>query len=455
MLGVGPGPHLVLLSSMATFTTRNRMNRFWLSTVWSVTAILALLVTTPAQGALSCAGVFNTPNRPALMTELNRDFVNGRDYDVRIPQQSEIKDQCNLGTCHLHAWATQLEVSYPKSDGTLMNLDTKYWAAKHLVRESYKVLRDKSSNAQLKVKVALGADPVYSRTVIMQEGALPAGIWTPARDFTVAPFSERLQSDIANIIARSRMNQENATTEEAKKAAMVESETKLLEVFKNVIGPLPESFQYEGAQLTPQEFMTKYFSDFTRPLAKITVQNDPRDPVVYKELHGGNVQILTSVNSLERIARELLDQGKPVYLSYEHAGKYVDKGSGTMAIGAWLRADEAKPLSRDERDLFDLRDGFHAVELIGYKLDPDTGRVSQWLMQNSWGDDSGDKGLYHMHRDFFRAFARDLTIYRDSKVTYPKNPNPAPANLDKEAAGKPAVERTTNRKTLTLKKKTA
>lgn len=40
------------------------------------------------------------------------------------------------------------------------------------------------------------------------------------------------------------------------------------------------------------------------------------------------------------------------------------------------------------------------MSLIGVDLDPDA-KPLKWLVENSWGDDKGNKGLWTLHDDWF------------------------------------------------------
>jgi bleomycin hydrolase len=57
-------------------------------------------------------------------------------------------------------------------------------------------------------------------------------------------------------------------------------------------------------------------------------------------------------------------------------------------------------MSKSDRTRFHAGASGHAMALAGMDLDAD-GHPRKWLVENSWGDEKGDKGLWTMHDDWF------------------------------------------------------
>jgi bleomycin hydrolase len=85
-----------------------------------------------------------------------------------------------------------------------------------------------------------------------------------------------------------------------------------------------------------------------------------------------------------------------------------------MSIDAFHVPDGAKPLPISVRRHYNLNGRGHAVQIVGYELDPSTGKVLKWKIKNSWGVDSGDNGYYHMYRDYFRTFVTGIAYFSDA-----------------------------------------
>ena len=53
----------------------------------------------------------------------------------------------------------------------------------------------------------------------------------------------------------------------------------------------------------------------------------------------------------------------------------------------------------------------HAMVLTGVDLDED-GKPIRWKVENSWGDESGDKGFFVMSDEWFGEFAYQILLDR-------------------------------------------
>ena len=139
-------------------------------------------------------------------------------------------------------------------------------------------------------------------------------------------------------------------------------------------------------------------------------------------------EVVTTMDQLEKAARELLDKGMNVYLAYDHHFAYVDDKTGIMSTSAFYFPKDGRPLTRNQRDLYATEgSGGHAVQIVGYDLDPKTGKVIKWKIKNSWGRKAGEEGYFHMYNDYFFQFAQGITFYQDAGVTLPANMAPLPA----------------------------
>jgi bleomycin hydrolase len=53
----------------------------------------------------------------------------------------------------------------------------------------------------------------------------------------------------------------------------------------------------------------------------------------------------------------------------------------------------------------------HAMALMGVDLDAG-GRPRKWLVENSWGDDKGNKGCWTLHDDWFDEHVYTIIVHR-------------------------------------------
>lgn len=328
-----------------------------------LSALFTLPISATAQGPI-CARIFTSE---VPWGALRPDFKHTTRYTVEVTQQSKIKNQCNLGTCHLHSWLSYLEKSYENTTGKTLTLSNEYLAAQHWLTKSLEALHffDK------KLDISLGAGPLYSRESILNHGLIPEGVWKPRPDFMKNPHAQQ--------------------------------------IFEQMVGKIPERFEWEGQSWTPQSFAKHYFSTFEGPMIQMVIAADRKAPFKIESTPRGD-KLTANLDAVEATAKELLDGGHTVYLSYDHHHSYVDKDTGIMSLRAFKTPTFARPTSRKMREEFDANGGGHAVQIVGYEMDPRTQRIVKWKIRNSWGTDKGDSGYYHMYDDYFRAFAKSITV---------------------------------------------
>jgi bleomycin hydrolase len=67
--------------------------------------------------------------------------------------------------------------------------------------------------------------------------------------------------------------------------------------------------------------------------------------------------------------------------------------------------------SKADRTRFHSGASGHAMALSGVDLDAD-GQPRKWLVENSWGDDKGDKGLWTLYDDWFDEHVYTIIVHR-------------------------------------------
>lgn len=68
-------------------------------------------------------------------------------------------------------------------------------------------------------------------------------------------------------------------------------------------------------------------------------------------------------------------------------------------------------ISKANRTRFHSGASGHAMALMGVDLATD-GRPRKWLVENSWGDEKGDKGLWTLHDDWFDEHVYTIIVHR-------------------------------------------
>ncbi|MGZ3768996.1 MAG: C1 family peptidase [Bdellovibrio sp.] len=390
---------------------------FELST--TLTAIFLLLAPHSGFAQHSCNDMFpkeatqeSGESKPSYGS-LKKDFVLDSTYKVEVPDQSDIKNQCNLGTCHLHSWVSMLEHDFNANTHGDLKISTHYLSVSHWLHRSIEALYGPMDD----VSIQLGANVFGSRQAILTYGIIPDEAWTGPRDFQAAPLSPRITEYIKNIEAQAKW-EISSQTDQTKMIKIVEkAQQKILDIFENVVGKIPTKFQFRGKEYTPQSFQQEFFPELMKPITQIQISAE-RKAKTTLELSGSYYTVISAnIDVVENTVRNLLDHGQNVYISYDHNAQFVDSKTGIMSISAFDLPPGAGPVSREQRAYFKMPTGGHAVQIVGYDFDPKTNKVIKWKMKNSWGEKSGDHGYYHMFNDYFRAFVSGVSYFSNPEFT--------------------------------------
>jgi bleomycin hydrolase len=196
------------------------------------------------------------------------------------------------------------------------------------------------------------------------------------------------------------------------------------------LGKPPVSFTFETRDkddkfirikdITPQQFYKEYVSmDLDRYISLI---NAPTADKPYDKMYTvrflGNVvggrpvrYLNLSVDALKQAALAQMRDGKVVWFGSD-VGKCSDRDTGIMDVGihdiSGLFSTDF-PLTKAQRlDYGDSR-MTHAMVLTGVNLD-ENGKPDRWKVENSWGEEPGDKGYFVMSDSWFDQFVYQIVI---------------------------------------------
>ncbi len=386
-----------------------QLKHFLLLIFFTVSAVISISGT--ADAAVACRSLFGD----SRYGHLREDFVPNTKYKVEVTEQSEIKNQCNLGTCHLYSWMSQLDQNRLAQAKSPIKISHHYLSLIHWIRESFDKLEKNEDKDDIAVQ--LGANVLGSRFSIFQSGIIPDQVWTGSRDFHTGALSGRISEYVQNIIGKAKWEIDQQGDEKKREQIRENAKKQIFAVFENIVGKIPTKFVYEGKVYTPQSFQRIHFPELMQPITVLGASYDRKAKTVLQYETPFFKMISTDLDSIEQTARELLDKGQNVYLGYDHNSDFVDVKTGTMSISAFNLPPGGGPLSRLQRAYFKVPPGGHAVQIVGYDVDPKTNKVARWKIKNSWGDKMGDAGYFHMYRDFFRAFVVTISYFSDADVT--------------------------------------
>lgn len=112
------------------------------------------------------------------------------------------------------------------------------------------------------------------------------------------------------------------------------------------------------------------------------------------------------------IVRQLQD-GEPVWFGSD-VGHYGDRDKGIWSTECFdYDGTFGMEFTMDKGEQLDLRESAmnHAMVITGVNLD-ENGKPDKWKIENSWGDEHGDKGYYLMSAKWFDHYVYQASIHR-------------------------------------------
>lgn len=214
------------------------------------------------------------------------------------------------------------------------------------------------------------------------------------------------------------------------------------------LGKPPKTFTFEArdkekkfvriSNITPKEFYQKYvklnLADY------VSVINAPTGDKPYLKsftvkflgnVVGGNIvrYLNLPVKELKRLAIAQLKDKDAVWFGSD-VGQSSTRDSGYLDLDAYKMEDLFSThfaLTKGERLDYGESKMTHAMTLVGVNLNEKDEPLT-WKVENSWGEDTGDKGMYAMGDDWFSEYVyqvvvnkkyltkEELAAYQDSPI---------------------------------------
>ncbi|MEL3906485.1 MAG: C1 family peptidase [Treponema sp.] len=196
------------------------------------------------------------------------------------------------------------------------------------------------------------------------------------------------------------------------------------------LGEVPEYFDFEYrdkddvfhkiVHITPQQFFKEYVGwDLAE---KISLINAPTADKPFGKAY--TVKFLGTIKEAEPIhyinvpiavlktaAIESIKAGKPVWFGCDMA-PYISRKEGIMDTDLYSYDKTLGELPTfTKADRLDYGDSLltHAMVLTGVDLD-EAGKPLKWQVENSWGDEAGNKGMFSMSDAWFDEYTYQIMV---------------------------------------------
>lgn len=334
---------------------------------------------------------------------LRPEFNHTSKYSVEIPQ-TRMTNQCNLGTCHLYSWSNHFEANYFRRTGKEIHISSDYLSYMHFFAVSVEALGRTTQDTGL----GLGASPIQSIKMIRRYGLRPESAFQISADFKLGVPSARAQAMIRNFVARVQLELQKISDPAKKERMRQKRIVELGTYFDEMFGKNDKEFVFEDKTYTSQTFAEAYFPELKQKITQYEVDHRAKDK--FKLSVENTTYDVYSVDrkTMDDLIMNQIDQGKNVFLSYEHKHELADKATGIMSIKAFNIPFKLLPLPQNRRNDFKMADGGHAVQIVGYEKDPFSGELIKIKIKNSWGDKVGELGYFHMYADYLHTFVKSI-----------------------------------------------
>ena len=170
----------------------------------------------------------------------------------------------------------------------------------------------------------------------------------------------------------------------------------------------------ETKRYTPKSFYAEYFADIDLEKNFVMVMNDPSREYykVYeieydRHVYDGDnwVYLNLPIDEVKQLAINSIKDNTAMYFSCD-VGKFLLSKKGTLDINNFdyesLLGVEF-PMNKEERIRTFASGSSHAMTLIAVDLDEE-GNAKKWMVENSWGPESGWKGNLIMTDEWFEEY---------------------------------------------------
>ena len=288
-----------------------------------------------------------------------------------------------------------------------------------IIETSDRPVDDRTIHFLLSDPIGDGGQWNMAMNLIRKHGLVPKSAYPESNSSS----STRWMNSILKDMLRSSASEIREIIESGggEKEARSHKESRMKDIWRVLcihLGTPPESFDWQWrdkdkefhrrGKVTPQEFAEEFVDvDWEE---YVCIVNDPRNEyyqtytVDYlQNVSGGPPVVYLNVPSdeMKSITQEILEDGMPVWMGCD-VGKQMDRKRGLWDANLF-----------ETNELYGVEYGMAKADRLRYGqtmmthamlftvVDVYEGRPRRWRVENSWGDDSGQKGFYTMNDNWY------------------------------------------------------
>ena len=288
-----------------------------------------------------------------------------------------------------------------------------------IIETSDRPVDDRTIHFLLSDPIGDGGQWNMAMNLIRKHGLVPKSAYPESNSSS----STRWMNTILKDILRSSASEirEIIDSGGSKKDARSHKEGRMEDIWRVLcihLGTPPERFDWQWrdkdkefhrkGEMTPQEFAKEFvdvdWEDY------VCIVNDPRNEyyrtytVDYlQNVSGGPPVVYLNVPSdeMKSITQAILEDGMPVWMGCD-VGKQMDRKRGLWDANLFETNElygVDYGMSKADRLRYGQTMMTHAMLFTG--VDVFDGKPRRWRVENSWGDDSGEKGFYTMNDSWY------------------------------------------------------
>ena len=288
-----------------------------------------------------------------------------------------------------------------------------------IIETSGRPVDDRTIHFLLSDPIGDGGQWNMAMNLIRKHGLVPKSAYPESNSSS----STRWMNSILKDILRSSASEIRGILDSggSEKEARSHKESRMEDIWRVLcihLGTPPESFDWQWrdkdkefhrrGEMTPQQFADEFVDvDWEE---YVCIVNDPRNEyyqtytVDYlQNVAGGPPVVYLNVPSdeMKSITQEILEDGMPVWMGCD-VGKQMDRKRGLWDANLFETNElygVDYGMSKADRLRYGQTMMTHAMLFTG--VDVYEGKARRWRVENSWGDDSGQKGFYTMNDNWY------------------------------------------------------